>query len=391
MRVGVLGPVTLTSGADVVALGGPKQRLVLGLLVARAGHVVPIDDITDALWPEGPQAKPRKTVQVYVTRLRRLFSGHEDAIQGVAAGYRFDPTVVELDAAMFEQALAAALSETDDESAIARLREALGWWRGDAFADLRDCSALLPSAVRLDGRRLNAMHELFDREIRLRPHSVIAEIEHAVETHPLDERFAAQLMTAQYQAGRQADALVTYQQLRRRLGDELGLEPGPAIRELQGRILRHELPMVPGRTPVAATERQRRRVTIVSVSLTFAAADADADAEEEFGVLAPLRQIARSRIVGHGGVVASEASDGLTACFGYPARPDAAVQAVAAALALRDLADPDRGVTTRAGVENGIVVLEAAAPAEATAGVVSGITGQPLRAAARLRDVAGSG
>jgi DNA-binding SARP family transcriptional activator/tetratricopeptide (TPR) repeat protein len=384
----VLGPVTLTSGADVVALGGPKQRLVLGLLVARTGHVVPIDDITDALWPEGPQAKPRKTVQVYVTRLRRLFAGNEEAIQGVAAGYRFDPTVVDLDAALFERALAAAFAESDDESAIARLREALGWWRGDAFADLRDCSVLIPSAVRLDGLRINAMHELFDREGRLRPHSVIAEIEHALETHPLDERFAAQLMTAQYQAGRQADALVTYQQLRRRLGDELGLEPGPAIRELQGRILRQELPMALAAVPVATTERQRRRVTIVSMSLTFVGADGDADAEEEFGVLAPLRQIARSRVIGHGGVVASETSDSLTACFGYPARPDAAVQAVTAALALRDLADPGRGVTTRAGVENGIVVLEAAGPAEATAGTVSGITGQPLRAAARLRDVA---
>jgi DNA-binding SARP family transcriptional activator/tetratricopeptide (TPR) repeat protein len=385
----VLGPVTLTSGADVVALGGPKQRLVLGLLVARAGHVVPIDDITDALWPEGPQAKPRKTVQVYVTRLRRLFTDRDEAIQGVAAGYRFDPTVVELDAAMFEQALVAALAESDDETAIARLREALGWWRGDAFADLRDCSVLLPSAVRLDGLRVNGMHELFDRETRLRPHSVIAEIEHAVETHPLDEGFAAQLMTAQYQVGRQADALVTYQQLRRRLGDELGLEPGPAIRELQGRILRQELPMAPGPSPVAATERQRRRVTIVSVSLEFAGDDADA--EEEFSVLAPLRQIGRSRVIGHGGVVASESADSLTGCFGYPARPDAAVQAVAAALALRDLADPARGVTVRAGVENGVVVLEAAGPAEATAGAVSGITGQPLRAAARLRDLAAPG
>src|SRR5262245_32176341 len=108
--MGVLGPVTLTSGADVVALGGPKQPPVLGLQGARAGHIVPIDDITDALWPEGPQAKPRKTVQVYVTRLRRLFSGHEEAIQGVASGYRYDPAVVELDASMFEQALASALA-----------------------------------------------------------------------------------------------------------------------------------------------------------------------------------------------------------------------------------------------------------------------------------------
>ena len=107
--------MTLTAGADMVALGGPKQRLVLGLLVARAGHIVPIDDITDALWPEGPPAKPRKTVQVYVTRLRGLLADCDAAIQGVAAGYRFDPGVVELDAVMFEAAHAAAVDESNDE------------------------------------------------------------------------------------------------------------------------------------------------------------------------------------------------------------------------------------------------------------------------------------
>jgi DNA-binding SARP family transcriptional activator len=375
----------------MVALGGPKQRLVLGLLVARAGHVVPIDDLTDALWPEGPPAKPRKTVQVYVTRLRRLLADHEASIQGVAAGYRFDPDLIEFDAAVFEQTYVAALDLSDDEATVARLREALGLWRGDAFADLRDCASLLPSAVRLDGLRVNALHELFEREMRLRPHSVIAEIEHAVETHPLDEGFAAQLMTAQYRAGRQADALVTYQQLRRRLASELGLEPGQAARELEGRILRHELEVAPAPPSTTAPERQRRRVTIVSATFDFAADDDSDDPEEEFDVVAPLRQVARSRVVGHGGIVAGEAADGLIACFGYPARQDAAVQAVNAALALRDLGDPRRGVVLRVGVESGIVVLEAASTDGDTAAGVSGITGQPVRAAARLRDVAGSG
>jgi DNA-binding SARP family transcriptional activator/tetratricopeptide (TPR) repeat protein len=390
VRVGVLGPVTLTAGADVVALGGPKQRLVLGLLVAHAGHIVPIDDITDALWPEGPQARPRKTVQVYVTRLRGLFGEHPAAIQGVAAGYRFDPTVVELDAAEFESRVAEALHEADDEAAVAGLRQALGLWRGDAFADLRDCSALVPSAVRLDGLRISAMHDLFERETRLRPHSVIAELEHAVEAHPLDEGFAAQLMSAQYRAGRQADALATYQQLRRRLASELGLEPGHAVRELEGQILRHELAVAPAPRPIAP-ERQRRRVTIVSASIELAVADDVGDPEHEFAVLAPLRQVARSRVFGHGGMVTSEAADGLTACFGYPTRGDAAVQAVSAALALRDLSDPTAGVTVRVGVENGIVVIEASGDSNDVVTGVSGITGPPVRVASRLRDTAQPG
>jgi DNA-binding SARP family transcriptional activator len=374
--------VTLTVGGDIVALGGPKQRLVLGLLVARAGQVVPIDDITDALWPEGPQARPRKTVQVYVTRLRGLLGDRSAAIQGVAAGYRFDPALVDLDAAEFEAELDGTAHASDDEAVVTRLRRALGLWRGDAFADLRDCSAIVPSAVRLDGLRLNALHELFDREIRLRPHSVIAEIEHAVEAHPLDEGLAAQLMSAQYRAGRQADALATYQQLRRRLAAELGLEPGRAVRELEGQILRHEL-AVAERPVVAVPDRQRRRVSIVAAAFELGEAEAE-DPEHEFAVLSPLRQAARARVFGHGGMITSESAAGLTACFGYPARGDAAIQAVSAALALRDLADPGSGVRVRVGADNGIVVIEAGG--DATTSSVSGITGPPVRAATRLCD-----
>ncbi len=107
--------------------------------------------------------------------------------------------------------------------------------------------------MQLDERRLAAMYELFEREVRRRPREVIAELEQAVEANPLHEGFAGQLMTAQYRAGRQADALHTYQQLRRRLSDELGLEPGPAVRELEGRILRHELSVAP--SPFAARGR----------------------------------------------------------------------------------------------------------------------------------------
>ena len=202
---------------------------------------MPVDELIDGLWPEGPQARPRKTVQVYVTRLRRALGGEADAIRSEAAGYRLDAPGCRSMPTRSSRASRQPRPTTDDDRAVATLRAALGRWRGDAFVDLRDCPALVPSAVQLDERRLAAMYELFEREIRRRPAEIVAELEQAVEANPLHEGFAAQLMTAQYRAGRQADALHTYQHLRRRLGEELGLEPGPEIRELEGRILRHEL------------------------------------------------------------------------------------------------------------------------------------------------------
>lgn len=384
MELGVLGPLELRAGGGRVALGGPKQRLVLGLLAASRGRVVSLDDLIDGLWPDGPQARPRKTIQVYVTRLRRAFGEHADAIRSEAAGYRFDPALVPVDADEFEAELRAAIAETDDERAIARLRSALARWRGDAFGDLRDCAELVPSAVHLDERRLAALHELFEREIRVRPRDVLAELEQVVEANPLHEGFAAQLMTAQYRAGRQADALATYRTLRRRLGEELGLEPGPALRELEGRILRHDLP-----APTAAAERpvvverQRRRVTVVSIELAVAADD-PVDPEDELALLAPLRRAVRSRLVERGGVVLAESTEGLSACFGYPSAERAAERAVLAALAAREHADPR--VIMRIGVATGVVVVE-----DEGDGALGGVAGEPVRAATRLRALAGSG
>lgn len=391
MQLAVLGPVALVSGGSLVALGGPKQRLVLGLLAASRGRVVPVDELIDGLWPEGPQAQPRKTVQVYVTRLRRALGDHADAISSEAAGYRLDPATIDVDADTFERAVRTALADTDDERATATLREGLGLWRGDAFVDLRECAAIVPAAVQLDELRLTALHELFARELRLRPHSVLAEIEHAAGAHPLDETFAAQLMTAQYLVGRQADALATYQQVRRRLAEELGVEPGPHLRDLQGRILRHEVPTARPSAP-AEPARQRRRVTIVEVAFALGGpGDHEPDAEEEFALLAPLRQLARSRIAGHGGIVVSETGDSITASFGYPSRGDAPVQAVAAALSIRDVAEgTDKRLETRIGVDTGVAVIEA--DASGTAGASpTGITGPPLRSARSLCAAADAG
>jgi DNA-binding SARP family transcriptional activator len=383
VELGVLGPLEVVSDGVRVALGGPKQRLVLGLLAARRGRVVALDDLIDGLWPDGPQARPRKTVQVYITRLRRAFGEQADAIRSEAAGYRFDPALVTVDADRFAADLSAGIAEPDDERAVGLLRGALARWRGDAFDDLRDCVDLVPSAVQLDEQRLAAMHELFEREVRRRPREILAELEQAVEANPLHEGFAAQLMTAQYRAGRQADALSTFRTLRRRLRDELGLEPGPAVRELEGRILRHDLPSPAGRAggPVVL-ERQRRRVTVVSVDIVVAA-DGPVDPEDELALVAPVRRAVRAGIVERGGVILTDSGDGLSACFGYPSAERAVERAVLAAVSAREAAAEP--IEVRVGVDTGVVVIEGGD------GVLESIAGEPLRAATRLRALADAG
>jgi DNA-binding SARP family transcriptional activator/tetratricopeptide (TPR) repeat protein len=403
VQLTVLGPLEVVSDGGRLALGGPKQRLVLGLLAASRRRVVTLDELIDGLWPEGPQAQPRKTVQVYVTRLRNALGANADAIRSEAAGYRLDTDVLPVDADAFEADVRSVTRDLDDAQAIALLRRALERWRGDAFVDLRDCPLIVPSAVGLDELRLRAQHELFEHEVRLRPRAVISELENAVETNPLDEGFAALLMTAQYRAGRQADALASYHNLRRRLTEELGLEPGPAIRDLELRILRHELPVTirtATTTATAASERQRRRVTVLATEITIGRIGgsgdiAALDPEEELAIVAPLRQAARAQVLHRGGVVLAEAGDSLTACFGYPAGDRSVDNAVRAGLAIRDHVASSNAagngtVAVRIGIDTGVVVVETGTEGGGPADLV-GIAGEPLRTATVLRDRAGVG
>ena len=296
-----------------------------------------------------------------------------------------------VDADAFERDLRAAASETHVDRAIGCLRAALGRWRGDAFVDLRDCAAIVPSAVQLDARRLEAMYELFDREVQLRPREVLAELERAVEANPLHEGFVAQLMTALYRSDRQTDALATYQRLRRRL-IESGLEAGPGVRELESRILRHEIDVAP-RPAGAGPERQRRRVTVVAAAVTVESIEGiPVDPEEELVVAAPVRRAVKARLVERGGVVLAEVGGELSACFGYPSTEDSTERAVSAALAARDVAAvADTRVTIRIGADTGVVIVEGARHREGDQGELTAVVGPLLGSAARLRALADPG
>jgi DNA-binding SARP family transcriptional activator/predicted negative regulator of RcsB-dependent stress response len=257
VRYGVLGPVEITAAGRPVVLPAQPLTLLAGLLV-RANTVVSVDALVEALWPGGDDApaNPRGTVQTYVTRLRRALG--PDAVQTSAAGYRIDLGPDELDLLRF-QALAeqgdAAAAAGDDATATARFDEALAQWRGPALQDVRSEVLHRDVVPALDEQRLDVWERWVDGQLR-QGELPIEQLHRLTRENPLRERFWEQLMIALYRAGRQADALAAYRQIATVLADELGLDPGPALQQLQRSVLAgdRDLQSVPRRTE--ATPRQ---------------------------------------------------------------------------------------------------------------------------------------
>jgi DNA-binding SARP family transcriptional activator len=230
----LLGPLEVRDGDRVVALGGVKQRALLALLLLNANRVVPRDRLIDELWGEDPPKTALASVQVYVSRLRKLL------LPGVlvtrAPGYTLEVEPDALDLARFELLLAEARGARS-EVAARLLREALGLWRGPPLAEFAEEPFARVEAGRLEELRLGALEERISAELELgRDLELVGELEALVPQHPHRERFRAQLMLALYRAGRQADALQAYRAARAALG-ELGLEPSVALRQLEQQIL----------------------------------------------------------------------------------------------------------------------------------------------------------
>ena len=241
LEVRILGPLEVVGEQGPVDLGGPRRRSVLAILALAANSVVSIDRLADALYGEEPPATAVTQVQRQVSDLRKDLDA---AIETRAPGYvlRLEPGRLDLD--RFERLAAdggAALERAEFELARDRLREALALWRGSPLEDLVAEPFAAAAVARLEDLRLAALERRIEAELALGAHhDVVAELERLVGEHPAHEDFAAQLMRALYRCGRQSDALAAFRALRVRLVELYGIEPTPALRELEAAVLRQD-------------------------------------------------------------------------------------------------------------------------------------------------------
>ena len=239
MQVSVLGPVEIVSGDEPVELDAPKERAVLTALALRAGDPVPVGRIMEAVWGDRPPGTATKTLQGHISGLRRAIGA--DAVGTDTGSYTLRVERSQVDACRFEDLVTAGrqAARSGEHARAARLfDDGLSLWRGTPLPDCADGPFRQGQVTRLEELRLTALEGHIDAELSLgHPDEVIPELEGLVAQQPLHEPFWAQLMLALYRCGRQADALRAYQRLRRRLREELGIEPSLEVQRLESRML----------------------------------------------------------------------------------------------------------------------------------------------------------
>ena len=261
MEFRILGPVEVWEDGHPVSLGGGKQRAVLALLLLNANRVVSSDALIEQLWDGHPPATAATALQGHVSSLRKALGPERIATR--RPGYVLEVDPARIDLRQFEQLRAQgrkALERGDAAGGADKLREALELWRGAAVADIGFEPSIQAEAARLEDLRLSALEDRIDADLAL-GHSgdLIHELEGLVGANPLREHFWGQLMLALYRSGRQADALDAYRRARRTLVSELGLEPGPALRELERQMLVQDPALEPETPPVGHAWRSPRR------------------------------------------------------------------------------------------------------------------------------------
>jgi DNA-binding SARP family transcriptional activator/tetratricopeptide (TPR) repeat protein len=378
MEFRILGALEVRDSGRRVPLGAGKQRATLAILLLHANQVVPTERLIDELWAEDPPETARKAVQVYVTRMRKALG--PDRIRTHDPGYVLELAPEELDIHQFERLLREGRelrADGDPEAAGKILREALALWRGSPLSDFMYEPFAQTEIARLEELHLTGLEERIETELALgHGADLVGELEALATRHPFRERLRGLLMLALYQAGRQAEALAAYQDTRRVLVEELGIEPSRALQRLERAILRQEPALdVPLASEPAIPPREVRK-TVTVVAFGFA------ETADSRGLRQSLAASVSQTVSRHGGAMThSGLRKSLVAVFGIPAlHEDDALRAVRAALELAGQELP-----LQAGIETGEVVVTDGEVGREPIGT------DLVAGAARLRDSAGAG
>jgi predicted ATPase/DNA-binding SARP family transcriptional activator len=248
VRISVLGPLEVRDAAGSLApVGGARLRSLLIRLVISDGRPVSVERLAEDLWAGGGPAEAANAIQALVSRLRS--AAGRDVVEYGPTGYRLAVDPGQVDARAFEQLVATArsvLADGDQGAGAQLLAEALSLWRGPAFIDVADAAFAAAPITRLSELRLAAIEDRVDADLGLgHGGELVPELEELAAAHPLRERLRGQLMRALYAAGRQADALSTYEDTRQALADQLGVDPSPALADVHLAILRGDPQLTP--------------------------------------------------------------------------------------------------------------------------------------------------
>jgi DNA-binding SARP family transcriptional activator len=246
MEFRILGPLEVVAEGRVLPLGRGRQRALLAILLLRANQIVPTDRLIDDLWAGEPPATAPKMVQMYVAELRKVLE--RDVLRTVSPGYTLRVEDDELDLERFEHLVEEA-RDSDPVAAAELLRRALALWRGPPIGEFAYEAWAQTEIARLEDVRLTVLENRFEADLASgRAGEIVGEVEAAAREHPFRDRLSAQLMTALYRAGRQAEALQHYRRTRAVLHDELGLEPSQSLQRLERAILAQDpsLDLSPG-------------------------------------------------------------------------------------------------------------------------------------------------
>ena len=404
MEFRILGSLEVLAEGRPLELTGAKQRALLAVLLLHANEVVSTDRLIDALWDEQAPETGRKALQVHVSQLRKAIG--PDRLRTAPPGYMLVVEVGELD-----------LERVDRLVASGRPHEALALWRGPALAEFAYQGFAQTEIARLEELRLACLEERIESDLAAGRHgAIVGELEMLTRQNPHRERLRSQLMLALYRSGRQAEALEAFQDLRRALVDEIGIEPSRQIRDFHQAILQQDplldrsaagpvdpdVPPPDRETPTAPPQTEpvpreaRKSVTVVAIALETSSARGERLDPE---VARRSARTAFDEIHGvverHGGSVETVTGDGLTAAFGLPqVHEDDALRAVRAAGEIRagigQLAArlQDEGavrLNLRIGISTGEVVT-GGSPGDGLRA-----TGEPLGASVRLARVAAAG